>query len=202
MARRTKEDANETKQNILDAAIRVFMKKSVVSTTLEDIAREAGVTRGAIYWHFKDKNDILNEIIKETMMPICQVTNAITQNCNLKSLEELKTHIKNVFKEVFSSRKTRNIFCVLLTKLSYADELKDFFRQQQEENRSMGAIMEDFFKGLQDKGIIKKTFNHKIIAYGVYCYTIGLLTEYFKNPMEGDLEKEYSNYVDLFFSTF
>ena len=55
MVRRTKEDALETRKRILDAAVEVFNRLGVAQTSLNDVAKEAGVTRGAIYWHFTNK---------------------------------------------------------------------------------------------------------------------------------------------------
>jgi TetR/AcrR family transcriptional repressor of mexAB-oprM operon len=57
--RRTKAEAAETRTNIIAAAEKLFYDKGVPETTLEDIAREAGVTRGAIYWHFANKAEVL-----------------------------------------------------------------------------------------------------------------------------------------------
>lgn len=54
MVRRTKEEAQETRQQILEAAEKAFHARGVARTTLADIAKLAGVTRGAIYWHFQD----------------------------------------------------------------------------------------------------------------------------------------------------
>ena len=54
MARRTRDEALETRNTILDTAERVFSERGVSHTTLADIAAAAGVTRGAIYWHFKN----------------------------------------------------------------------------------------------------------------------------------------------------
>lgn len=53
MARNTKEKALETHERILNAAADVFYDKGVSSTSLNDVAQAAGVTRGAIYWHFR-----------------------------------------------------------------------------------------------------------------------------------------------------
>ena len=64
MARRTKEDAEATRNALLDAAERVFYDKGVSRASLDDIAREAGTTRGAIYWHFKDKADLFNAMME------------------------------------------------------------------------------------------------------------------------------------------
>lgn len=64
MPRRTHEDAQRTKQAILESAMRLFSRRGYESTSLSDIARYAGVTRGAIYWHFNDKDQILIELCK------------------------------------------------------------------------------------------------------------------------------------------
>ena len=60
MARRTKEEAAATRDSILDAAEKLFVEQGVSRTTLQHIATEAGVTRGAIYWHFDDKSALFN----------------------------------------------------------------------------------------------------------------------------------------------
>ena len=52
MARKTKNEAQETRKTILYAAMQVLLTRGIARTQLADIAREAGVTRGAIYWHF------------------------------------------------------------------------------------------------------------------------------------------------------
>ena len=62
MARKTKAQALETRHQILDAALAHFSEHGVAATSLADIATAAGVTRGAIYWHFKNKADLLHEI--------------------------------------------------------------------------------------------------------------------------------------------
>ncbi len=64
MARRTKADALATRNALLDAAERLFDEKGVSRTSLNDIALAAGTTRGAIYWHFKDKADLFNAMME------------------------------------------------------------------------------------------------------------------------------------------
>ncbi len=62
MARKTKQQALETRQHIPDVALRLFSQQGVSATSLAEIANAAGVTRGAIYWHFKNKSDLFSEI--------------------------------------------------------------------------------------------------------------------------------------------
>ena len=64
MARRTKEDAQKTRELLIEAAENVFYDKGVSKASLSDIAESAGVTRGAIYWHFKNKHDVFEAMIE------------------------------------------------------------------------------------------------------------------------------------------
>src|SRR5437879_13426983 len=56
--------APDEQQAILEAALRVYARAGVSAATLDDIAAEAGVTRGALLWHFHTKDDLLMAIIK------------------------------------------------------------------------------------------------------------------------------------------
>ncbi len=64
MVRKTKEEALETRNAILDAAEIVFQERGVSKTSLAEIAAAAGVTRGAIYWHFANKVDLFDAMIQ------------------------------------------------------------------------------------------------------------------------------------------
>ncbi|KGJ05620.1 transcriptional regulator, TetR family [Paracoccus halophilus] len=67
--RRTKEEAEQTRTAILDVAEHIFAEKGVSSASLESISRAAGVTRGAFYWHFKDKTDLLTALRARRLLP-------------------------------------------------------------------------------------------------------------------------------------
>lgn len=72
--RKTKEDAEQTRQALLDAALRVFAARGYGATTLDDIAHEARVTRGAIYWHFSaGKPAIYRTLFAERLAPALAV---------------------------------------------------------------------------------------------------------------------------------
>ena len=70
MVRRTKAEAAVTREQLLDAAERVFRDRGVASTTLGEVAAAAGVTRGAVYWHFRDKADLLGAMCERATLPL------------------------------------------------------------------------------------------------------------------------------------
>jgi AcrR family transcriptional regulator len=72
MARKTAEEAAKTRQKIIDASVLAFSRDGVANVTFEQIAGLAGVTRGAIYWHFKNKQDLLETILAEQRHPLEQ----------------------------------------------------------------------------------------------------------------------------------
>src|SRR5260221_11542390 len=67
--RRTKEDAAKTREEVLTAAAEVFYESGVSGSSLDKIAKRAGVTRGAIYWHFKDKAEVLTALHSQIKLP-------------------------------------------------------------------------------------------------------------------------------------
>jgi len=60
--KRTREEAGKTREDILRAGLKIIYENGFEAATLQQIAKEAGVTRGAIYWHFKNKIDLMKEI--------------------------------------------------------------------------------------------------------------------------------------------
>ena len=63
--RRTKEDAEQTRQALLDAALAAFSNKGYQATRLQEIAEMAGATRGAIYHHFENKADLYKQLLED-----------------------------------------------------------------------------------------------------------------------------------------
>jgi len=59
MARRTRQQALATRQGILDAAVHVFLERGFKRSSMQHVADRAGVTRGAVYWHFRSQLDLL-----------------------------------------------------------------------------------------------------------------------------------------------
>lgn len=73
MARRTKEQAEQTKQVLLDTALEMFSQQGISQTSLKSIAAGAEVTHGALYWHFKNRSDLVENLYHERRLPLEEV---------------------------------------------------------------------------------------------------------------------------------
>ena len=92
MVRRTKEEAEETRRLLLKTALKLFSEQGIHSVTLAQVAKAAGVTRGAIYWHFKDKADMLQAMwnsISEPLEAIYRPRFKASENDPLELLEDV-----------------------------------------------------------------------------------------------------------------
>lgn len=88
--KRTEREAEETKKSILKAAVRIFSKKGYAAARLEDIAREAGVTRGAVYHHFHNKAGVMLSLVELYVGEIDRMAElgAVSSGDNLRELLE------------------------------------------------------------------------------------------------------------------
>ena len=122
MARRTKAEAQATRNALIDAAERLFDSQGVSRTSLQDIAQAAGATRGAIYWHFKDKVDFFSSMLARICMPFDEICD--DKYCDLPPLERVRLSIQAVFDSMDGDERRRKVFDTALFKMEYVGELE------------------------------------------------------------------------------
>jgi TetR/AcrR family acrAB operon transcriptional repressor len=123
MARCTKEEALATRHRLLEAAEHMFAEKGVSRTSLLDIAQAAGVSRGAIYWHFKNKADLFNAMMERITLPMEATLHQIGHDPARDPLDELHCAILDSMQKIASDERTRRVFEVATLKVEYVDEL-------------------------------------------------------------------------------
>ena len=122
MARSTKEEAQATRHRLLDAAERLFHRNGVSQTSLQHIATEAGATRGAIYWHFKDKADLFNAMMERVTLPLEQSLQQVATN-GVDPLVGLKESLRNALVQMRDDAQLRRVVEIAVQKVEYVDEL-------------------------------------------------------------------------------
>lgn len=131
MVRRTKEEAQETRKQIMEAAERAFYERGVARTTLADIAALAGVTRGAIYWHFSNKSDLVQAMLDSLHEPLEEMARNSESEDEVDPLGWMRKLLIHLFQQVAMDPKTRRINEILFHKIEFTDEMCDMRRQRQ-----------------------------------------------------------------------
>jgi len=124
LVRRTKEDALATRHRLLDAAEILFLAKGVSHTSLQDIARQAGTTRGAVYWHFKDKADLFNAMMDRVTLPLEASLEFLAHAEQATPLAHICSGIRQALLRIVTDPQTRRVFEVATLKVEYIDELQ------------------------------------------------------------------------------
>ena len=129
MVRRTKEEAQETRHKLLDAAEHLFQEQGVSRTSLQDIAKRAGATRGAIYWHFKDKADLFNAMMERVTLPLeervhrASFTPEGTPDIS-DPMSDIRLATDHCLSQIVNDAQTRRVIEVATQKVEYVEELR------------------------------------------------------------------------------
>ncbi len=112
--RRTKEDAAKTRQEILQAAEALFLERGYENVTLEHIAASAGITRGAIHWHFKNKQGLLFALREEPRFLFEELADRFTKDPLADPLDALARTIAGLFEKLHSDPRRRGVLRMMM----------------------------------------------------------------------------------------
>ncbi|MAK70725.1 MAG: multidrug transporter AcrB, partial [Idiomarinaceae bacterium] len=121
MVRRTKEDAMETRAKLLDAAELLFGKNGVAHTSMAQVAEQAGVTRGAIYHHFRHKQDLIESLMDRVRLPIDEMREHIAELKDYDALKEIRKRTIEFLTRIQSNERVQALASILLHKCEYVD---------------------------------------------------------------------------------
>lgn len=116
--RKTKAEAQQTRSNLLHAALDLFHERGVSRTSLNDIARRANVTRGAFYWHFKNKEDLF-EALFQMIFPELGTDFAA---CAEDGRPLLQIHLLQLFEQLQHNPVHQKFFAILELKCEHTEE--------------------------------------------------------------------------------
>lgn len=182
MARRTKEDAEGTRHQLLEAAQRVFAEKGVSRTSLQDIAQAAGVTRGAIYWHFKNKAELFNAMMDSAVLPMEQAMQQMGHDAGQDPLDELERAILQMMRRIESDARTRAIFEVATLKVEYVDELLAVKQRHVECYLAGTRQMQRSLEDAAARRALMLAVPADTAAHGLHALMVGLIHTWMLEP--------------------
>jgi TetR/AcrR family acrAB operon transcriptional repressor len=121
MARKTKEDAQATRESVLIAALDLFSEKGYSRTTFADIAKKIGMTRGAVYWHFDNKPALLAAMVDY----FCSRREQRVQQhfSEIHTLEELREAFLEHARAVVEDKRLKKFEFFMAFQMEWSEEL-------------------------------------------------------------------------------
>lgn len=198
MARRTKEDADATRNALLDAAELVFYEKGVARASLSEIAQAAGATRGAIYWHFKDKVDLFNAMMDRATLPLEGVCNAGEAAHAREPLAQLRGMVELLLRSIVNDAHMRRVFEIALYRVEYVSELSGVRERHLAAHARFQALLERNLSLAAAQASLALPMPAAMAAAGLHALFNGLLQSWLLGEASFDLPTTGRAAVDAY----
>ncbi len=202
MVRKTKAEAEKTRTEILDAAETVFLEKGAASTSLEEIAREAGVTRGAVYWHFANKADIIDALIERTRFPqqdtIARIAEGDGEDAAL-ALEAIEKACFDSLNLIIDDPQRQRVQTIVLLRM---EALGDALERRVAYNRTMRQTFTRAFEVAHTQTPLAGNWTPRLAAYAASTMMQGMVREWLEDPERFDLRTDGLSCLRSLFASF
>ncbi len=202
MVRRTKLEALGTRNRILDAAERVFALKGVSNTSLAQLAEAAGVTRGAIYWHFRNKADLFDAMMSRVVLPMEEMAARAGDDDLADPLEHVRRCALNVLDHLTKDRQCQRVFEICCHKVEYVDEMVQVRKRHIEARNNCLMHMERGLRNAAKKGLLAPAVNPRLAAVGLHALVDGLIVNWVLDPAYLPLARHARTLVDQYLNQF
>jgi len=173
--RRTNEEAAQTRQAILDAALTVFSREGYQASRLQDIANAAGVTRGAIYHHFGNKVELYITLIEKSSERISAIIEQAIEEGG--SFQELAARVLvDFWTSLEENPQLAKVVELYNLRIGYVPELANFDRRREEGAEKVVNYIAGFISEAIENGELSSDLDPMIAARAFMAYQNGIRT--------------------------
>lgn len=197
MARRTKEEAEKTKEALLDAAERVFMTRGVAAASLDEIAKEAGLTRGAVYHHFDGKLAIFRAMHDRVKLPMDVMFETLVGADPLKGLKKMCVHVLQALER---DARARNVFTIMrLRSDDYLCTNSEYVKEMVGKRQQVIEKFTRVFTKIAKQHGLQKGVTPAFAAIAMHSFISGVFWDYLRDPKHYPIAKLAPKLVECFF---
>src|SRR5215471_2085119 len=186
--------AENGRRDLMDIAIDSFARYGYQATSIDRIAKTAGLTKGAIYYHFKDKEELLFEAVKNR---VSQFERRIT--ADIAAVHDAAAALRRVgelcLEHATKSNHRRLIVTLMVEALDTNARLSAQFREMM---RRFRAFLRGIIEVGQRQGVFRADVN-AITAAGVYAGAVmGAEIEFYQDPDRIDLRQHLRAFLEQY----
>ena len=196
MARNTKEKAQETRERILDAAEDVFLNKGVSATSLNDVALAAGVTRGAIYWHFKNKVDLFDAMCGRVRYGIKAMVDEVADEKTSDPLGLLRTRGKLIRRTIVEDPHYRKVMTIIYHRCEFTDANDPILVNHRNWTLYNRELTQRILSNAQAKNQLPPDLDLHLASVMLHAIYEGLINSWLLTPADFDLVEDASHIID------
>lgn len=191
MARKTKAEAQRTRQQIIDAARDVFHEHGVGRSTLEQVACKAGLTRGAVYWHFKDKAELFQAMRQDVFAPMNERLDAILlSDRHTDPLDAIEAGLADLFVVLDECPTVRQMLEIMLLRCEYAEEFADVQPESERPGEEFLRRMQTAYTKAAVCGSLRAGTDPVALARDTWAFVGGLMHALITRGFEKKLKSQ------------
>jgi AcrR family transcriptional regulator len=194
--RKTKEEAEITKQKIMDAALQLFKNKGFDATSLQDIAKVTGMTRGAIYWHFKNKLDILATLMLE-MKKRFEIGLRNFQEEEGSATDKLRRLVQDIVTAHTADQRIQDLFIVIMANYQISEKLRKGRLKAEFPTQFIDTVGSIIEQGIEE-GALRQDVDPGEIAWLVLILLTGSIIAHLKFPDAYEVSVKSDRMLDCF----
>lgn len=182
MVRKTKEDAELTRRRIVNSARAVFLERGVSRSTLEHIAAHAEVTRGAVYWHFKNKSEIFHAIRDQVFLPLIdRMDDSLTRASHEDPLTQIENSLCVTIDDLNENIEMRQTYEIMMIKCEYVDEFSLVLQQILNNCSNITGKIQLAYERAQQQNLLSCKHTPLALALDTHLFFGGLLHMWVKD---------------------
>lgn len=193
--RRTKEEAMRTRMSIMESALDIFSEKNFANASVSEITSRIGLSKGAFYWHFKNKQDILIKIVEEfcvgdsdKYMGLCETSP--------ESVGSLRGYMKEALARLRSEERWQKLHKLMVRRHEWPEDIQLRVRDILHDATQRDVRqLETYIIARQKSGKIRKSLSaHKVAVLLVSIFQgVGI------SQLAGALSEEFPECLDILF---
>ena len=173
MARKTKEEALTTRAHIIDAARRVFHAEGVNRSTLDKVAQAAGVTRGAVYWHFANKTELFLAVKQTYMCEFDRLQSLLDEE--EAPLDAMTRYLQALFAVLLENQTARETFEIILLRCEYVEEFHEVLQVITQPCTNILSAYERLYRAAAANQQLKPGLDPDLLALDTMAFAIGTI---------------------------
>lgn len=194
--RRTKEDAAKTRQSLVDAALKLFGQRGYSGTTLRLIAQEAGCSRGPIYWHFASKEELFEEILAYSQLPLERL---VALHHDASDPESAAADFSRQWlRMLLDDSYFRQSFEIFLNKTEFTEAVSKTLARERALTGSLIVTFSSWVDSYRAAQAIQPPVASSTVALSMYAYLMGITQSWLFDSGITDL----NNNLDFFVGEF
>lgn len=199
MGKKTKAEAEKTREALLDAAERVFCSRGVSRTALAEVAEAACMTRGAIYWHFKNKKDVFHALHDRATYPLYE-TFGEEALAGADPIGHLRDAVVHCLGDLTENPRSQRMLEILLYKCEYVEEMSEVLDELEKNKAWFTERVLELIEKARAEGTVDPTLCPNMATVALHAYVTGLMREWLRKPESFDLKAEAPQLIDRFLS--